>query len=168
MRPVGRALVKVPCQPPPAVCAILSAPSFRRLPFGALFSVPYFRRLVVSQSPLHKRLAMLASEVLAPRRSEAAVGAERLRVRAKDCFRLKHVPYLLHKFVPKLTHRARGLVFLDSEAPFAPGTTEAALDWLRTSQGGAQDGAQDGTQDGAQDGQVSEAELLEIAEAHFK
>ena len=26
-----------------------------------------------------------------------------LRVRAKDCFRLKYVPYLLHKFIGKLS-----------------------------------------------------------------
>ena len=115
-------------------------------------------RSIISQ-PLHKRLALLDAEVIKPRRTVASVASELLRVRLKECFRLKYVPYLLSKFVPKLTHPARGLVFLDADAPFTAGASERALDWERAPPASAE---------GAAGEVVGEAELVAYAEANFK
>ena len=105
--------------------------------------------------PLSKRMALLGQEVLTPRKAPthaAAVAAELLRVRQKDCFRLKHVAHLMKKFIPKLSHPARGLVFLESEATLPRGE-KAALDWYSRS---------DDDPEGIKDG-----ELLAFAEANF-
>jgi len=68
--------------------------------------------------PLQKRLALLESEVLNPRRAPGVdTTAEILRVRKKDCYRLKYIPYLIKQFIPKLTHPADGLTFLRAEEP---------------------------------------------------
>ena len=80
----------------------------------------------VGAQPLHKRLALLGAEVFAPRKA-ADTGGEKLRVRQKDCFRLKHVPYLLRQLMPQLTHAHRGLVFLLSDAPY--GGPGAVAEW---------------------------------------
>ena len=63
--------------------------------------------------------------------------------------------HLLRKFIPKLSHPAKGLIFLRAEAPFGPAPAAGgpgALDWLRR----AADGAT-----------PAEAELLAFAEKHF-
>ena len=107
--------------------------------------------------PLHKRLALLNTDVLPPRKASPAVATERLRVRAKDCFRLKYVPYLLDKFLAKVTHPTRGLIFLDAEASHAPGMSESAgLEWLLEPPAGQATDA------------VPQAELVALAEAHFR
>jgi len=107
--------------------------------------------------PLKKRLALLNTDVLPPRKASPAVATERLRVRAKDCFRLKYVPYLLDKFLAKVTHPIRGLIFLKDDACHAPGTSESAgLDWLLEPPAGQATNA------------VPQAELVALAEAHFK
>ena len=80
----------------------------------------------IGAQPLHKRLALLGAEVFAPRKA-ADTGGEKLRVRQKDCFRLKHVPYLLRQLMPQLTHAHRGLVFLLSDAPY--GGPGAVAEW---------------------------------------
>ena len=104
--------------------------------------------------PLHKRLALLTSEVIGPRKAIPAVGTEMLRVRAKDCFRLKYVPYLLRQFKSKLSHQVRGLVFLESNALFKTGTSAAiAYDWYRSGHGRTI---------------VDEVDLVAFAEANFK
>lgn len=110
-----------------------------------------------TEQPLQKRLALLESELLAPRKATGAsrrsrptsnqpcerflahstpvtlnthplpnnrmslgidLSSEKLRVRKKDCYRLKYIPYLLKQFIPKLTHAANGLVLLPSDVPF--------------------------------------------------
>ena len=77
-----------------------------------------------------------------------------LRVRAKDCFRLKYVPYLLRQFKSKLSHQVRGLVFLESNALFKTGTSAAiAYDWYRSGHGRTI---------------VDEVDLVAFAEANFK
>ena len=49
-------------------------------------------------------------------------------MRQKDCFRLKHVPYLLRQLMPQLTHAHRGgLVFLHSDAAY--GGPGAVAEW---------------------------------------
>ena len=115
----------------------------------------------VASLPLHKRMAILGAEVLAPRKGNpsvaAAVASESMRVRQKDCFRLKHTSHLLRKFIPKLTHPSKGLVFLASGAPYAPGPeASTALDWYRQPSSGVAEG-----------GAVPEADLLAFADAHF-
>ena len=109
--------------------------------------------------PLQKRMALIAKDVINPRKHPAhkgAVDAEALRVRQKDCFRLKHVGHLLRNFNPNLSHPARGLVFLQAEAPFTAGTGASVLDWY--SQAGAE----------RVNGEcVQESELLAFADAHF-
>ena len=104
-------------------------------------------------SPLTKRMALLSLQLNARKAPAhaAAVNAERLRVRQKDCFRLKHVGHLLRKFLPKLTHPAVGLVFLEAESSAKGGTSATVLDWRR-----------EGT------GEVPESELLAFADAHFQ
>ena len=114
----------------------------------------------LSAMPLSKRMALIGAEVLNPRKAPAhasAVAAEKLRVRQKDCFRLKHVPHLLTKFIPKLSHPAKGLVFVASDAKLsADGASTRAYDWY-SSRGGADDA-----------GAVAQGELVAFAEAHFK
>ena len=100
---------------------------------------------------LSKRMALLGAEVLSPRKVPAhapAVAAEKLRVRQKDCFRLKHVPHLIRKFIPKLSHPAKGLVFVASDVTLA-------FDWYSR-------------MDADGEGAVKEGELVAFAEAHFK
>ena len=111
-------------------------------------------------SPLHKRMGLLGAQALNPRKHPAfgkAVASEVLRVRQKDCFRLKHVPHVLRKLTPGLFHKACGLVFLQAEAPVASGLTPTAKDWKRDAVASAGAGEY-----------VDEAELLRFAEAHFK
>ncbi|KAL3895877.1 MAG: hypothetical protein SGPRY_013406, partial [Prymnesium sp.] len=73
----------------------------------------------ITEQPLQKRLALLESELLAPRKATGIdLSSEKLRVRKKDCYRLKYIPYLLKQFIPKLTHAANGLVLLPSDVPF--------------------------------------------------
>ena len=127
--------------------------------------------------PLSKRLALLGKEVLEPRRMVAAgprtsdgatasadtaamaaaavaMRGELLRVRQKDCFRLSHAAYLLRKFLPKLSHPVKGLVFLRSDTPFAAHNPGNVLDWRRLTTP-------------AGNGAMSEAELLSFADARF-
>ena len=111
------------------------------------------RKSLISM-PLHKRLALLNQQVLDPRKTPAAtehVQKEKLRVRAKDCFRLKHTAHLLRKFIPKLSHPAKGLVFLKSNEPLdvSGAASTSAFEWLKVGEG------------------VAEAELLAFADAHF-
>ena len=111
--------------------------------------------------PLHKRLALMGAEVLEPRKQPAVdTSSEALRVRQHDCFRLKHVPYLLRQLLPKLTHKHRGLLFLKSDAPHAE-PPPGALEWrgVATSAGG---GAAAGGGDAP-----SQAELEAWAAKHF-
>ena len=72
-------------------------------------------------------------------------------MRAKDCFRLKHTAHLLRKFIPKLSHPAKGLVFLKSNEPLdvSGAASTSAFEWLKVGEG------------------VAEAELLAFADAHF-
>ena len=107
----------------------------------------------VATQPLHKRLALLGAEVLEPRKG-ADTSGERLRVRQKDCFRLKYVPYILKQLMPKLTHKHDGLVFLQSEAPYG---APAFFEWSPASP----------SAEPASDTSVTEAELLAWAEQHF-
>eukprot|EP00965_Chrysotila_dentata_P086755 2863613-Pleurochrysis_carterae.AAC.1 len=97
-----------------------------------------------------------ASQVVAPRKALGALSSERLRVRQKDNFRLKYVPYLLTEFKRKLTHGHGGLVFLHSEAPLCVHASDAVIAWVPTD-----DGSLDHT------GSVSEAELTAWAKEHF-
>jgi hypothetical protein len=125
--------------------------------------------------PLHKRMALLTRDVLEPRQRAAAAAApagatpspeavaiaaamkaEPLRVRQKDCFKLKHTAHLLRKFIPKLTHPNKGLVFLRADAPLA----------VSAPQGGGGASAVDWRRDGAEQ-MPTEAELLAFADAHF-
>lgn len=85
--------------------------------------------------PLSKRLGLLESRVLGPRKGEAAVAGERLRVRQRDCFKLGHTAYLFRRFAPKLTHGTRGVCFLDAAAPFAAGPAARGLEWRRDDDG---------------------------------
>ena len=91
----------------------------------------------MAAQPLHKRLALLGAEVLEPRKQPGIdTSAEALRVRQHDCFRLKHVPYLLRQLLPKLTHKHRGLLFLKSDAPHAE-PPPGALEWAAAGGGDA-------------------------------
>ena len=94
-----------------------------------------------SKMPLTKRLGLLESKVLGPRKGEAAVAAEKLRVRQRDHFKLGHVAYLVRRFLPKLTHRALGICFLDSSMPFQPGPTARGIEWRREDSGGVSEAA---------------------------
>jgi hypothetical protein len=86
--------------------------------------------------PLSKRLGLLESRVLGPRKGEAAVAGERLRLRQRDCFKLGHTAYLLRRFAPKLTHGTRGVYFLDAAAPFEVGPAARGVEWRRDDGGG--------------------------------
>jgi len=106
--------------------------------------------------PLQKRLALLESEVLAPRKAPGVdLSTEKLRVRKKDFYRLKYIPYLLKQFIPKLTHSADGLIILPADTPYPVETgNPRALEWRKGSSSG--------------DGVVGEKELVLWAETHFK
>jgi hypothetical protein len=110
----------------------------------------------VATSPLYKRLALLGAEVLAPRK-QLDLGGERLRVRAKDCFKLKHVPHLLGAFQQQLSHGCDGLLLLRADAPYAFGPTEGIVEWRAEAAAAAAQPASGGQP-------VSKDVLLEAAE----
>jgi hypothetical protein len=91
---------------------------------------------VTRGQPLSKRLGLLEARVLGPRKGEAAVAGERLRVRQRDCFKLGHLAYLLRRFAPKLTHGTHGVCFLDAAAPFVAGPAARGVEWRRDDEGG--------------------------------
>lgn len=157
--------------PPPSVRPLPAPPSELVCDKEGAGAPPVWRLLAydvlaiggkpLTKMPLHKRMALIGKEVINPRKHPthaSAVAAEALRVRQKDCFRLKHVGHLLRKFIPKLSHPAKGLVFLEAEAPFTAGTVSSALDWY----------SQAGAGGGVPGGGVPEPELLAFADAHFK
>ena len=105
-----------------------------------------------------KMLALLGAEVIAPRKASDTSG-EKLQVRQKDCFRLKHVPYLLRKLLPELTHAHCGLVFLQSNAPY--GGPGSVAEWSPTSLS-----TDESTAPGAEP-PMTDTELVAWAERHF-
>jgi len=91
--------------------------------------------------------------VLGPRKAEAAVAAEKLRVRQRDHFKASHTAYLLTRFLAKLTHPALGVCLLDPAAPFAAGPASRGLEWRTADPDGVG---------------VSEPKLMEWAEGMAK
>lgn len=89
----------------------------------------------LAKLPFSERWAKIESEIVMPRKMDAAqnssylYSSELFRIRRKDFWLLSTVDKLLHGFIPQLSHESDGLIFQGWHDKYVARTHEGLLKW---------------------------------------
>ena len=90
----------------------------------------------VMSLPLSKRLHLVHSKVIEPRRlfkHAAQWGGlfqhDKFELRLKNMYRAESIRHVIHRVLPNLPHEQDGLIFTPVDKPYIPGTDEGLIKW---------------------------------------
>ncbi|KAL6059021.1 mRNA guanylyltransferase [Balamuthia mandrillaris] len=85
----------------------------------------------VAKRDLPDRLKIIQNDVLGPRKEDKShdYSKEPFKLRLKDFFEIKYLPYVFKEVIPHLHHQNDGIIFTPVRFPYTPGTCKQMLKW---------------------------------------